>query len=189
MATRLRAVMFGRQGAGKGTQCARLSEAYGTPHISTGDMLRSAVAEGTEFGRKADTYMSAGDLVPDDVMIGVVRERLAKDDVASSGFLLDGFPRTLAQAEALVEIIGLDGLDIVVNLDVPIAEVTARMKGRARADDSDEAIARRLALYEQETSPVLAWFDARGKLVTVDGLGTEDEVFARLTQAVDARLS
>lgn len=188
MAGRLRAVIFGRQGAGKGTQSTRLSDNYGAPHISTGDMLRAAVSEGTEFGRKADEYMSGGNLVPDDVMIGVVRERLAKQDALDRGFLLDGFPRTLGQAEALVDITGPEGIDLVIDLDVPLDVVTARMKGRGRADDTDEAIARRLELYEQETSPVLAWFGERGKLVTVDGVGTEDEVSARLQAAIDARL-
>jgi adenylate kinase len=188
MAGRLRAVIFGRQGAGKGTQSIRLSAHYGAPHISTGDMLRAAVSEGTEFGRKADEYMSQGNLVPDDVMIGVVRERLAKPDAVERGFLLDGFPRTLGQAEALLDITGMDGLEVVIDLDVPVDVVTERMKGRGRADDTEEAITRRLALYEKETSPVLAWFEAKGKLVTVDGVGAEDEVFARLQAAIDQRL-
>lgn len=187
--SRLRALVFGRQGAGKGTQCARLSSKYGVPHISTGDMLRAAVAEGTEFGRKAEEFMSAGNLVPDDVMIGVVRERLAKSDAVERGFLLDGFPRTLAQAEALLESTGDVGLDVVVNIDVPLDVVTERMKGRGRADDTDEAIARRLELYEQETAPVLDLFDDRDLLVTVDGVGSEDEVLERLTKAIDARLT
>lgn len=189
MTGRLRAVIFGRQGAGKGTQSVRLSEHFGAPHISTGDMLRLAVGEGTEFGRKADEFMSAGNLVPDDVMIGVVRERLSKADAVERGFLLDGFPRTLPQAEALVGSIGEDGLDIVLDLDVPLDVVTARMKGRGRADDTDEAIARRLELYETETGPVLAWFRQRGMLVTVDGVGSEDEVFSRLVDAIGARVS
>ncbi len=188
MARRLRAIIFGRQGAGKGTQSARLSDHYGALHISTGDMLRAAVAEGTEFGRKADEYMRGGNLVPDDVMIGIVRERLGKADAIDQGFLLDGFPRTLAQAEALLEITGDDGLDAVLDLDVPLDVVTARMKGRGRADDTDEAISRRLELYEKETSPVLQWFDGRGKLVQVDGVGSEPEVFDRIVSAIDARL-
>jgi adenylate kinase len=186
--TTLRAVIFGRQGAGKGTQCLRLSEEYGAVHISTGDMLRAAVAEGTEFGRKADDYMSAGNLVPDDVMIGIVRERLAKPDAAAGGFLLDGFPRTRAQAEALLKVAEPEGLNVVLNLDVPLDVVKARMLGRGRKDDTPEAIARRLDLYERETTPVLGWFEDRGLLVTVDGVGTEDEVFARLRKAIDAKV-
>jgi adenylate kinase len=183
----LRAVIFGRQGAGKGTQSVRLAERYGVPHISTGDMLRAAVAEGTAFGRRADEFMSAGNLVPDEVMIGVVRERLAKPDAVQHGFLLDGFPRTQGQAEELLGITGPDGIDAAINLDVPLDVVTQRMKSRGRADDTDEAIARRLELYEQETAPVLAWFDGKGLLVSVDGVGDEDEVFERLTTAIDKR--
>jgi len=186
---RLRAVIFGRQGAGKGTQSARLVERFGTPHISTGDMLRAAVAEGTEFGRKANDYMSAGNLVPDEVIIGVVRERLAKPDTAEHGFLLDGFPRTLGQAEVLLELCGPDGLDAAIDIDVPIPVVTERMKLRGRDDDTDEAIARRLELYEKETGPVLALFETRGLLVSVDGVGTEAEVFGRLLAALEPRLS
>jgi adenylate kinase len=127
--------------------------------------------------------------VPDDVMIGVVRERLAKSDAVERGFLLDGFPRTLAQAEALLESTGDAGLDVVLNIDVPLDVVTERMKGRGRADDTDEAIARRLELYEQETAPVLDLFEDRKLLVTVDGVGSEEEVLERLSKAIDARLS
>jgi adenylate kinase len=181
----LRAVIFGRQGAGKGTQSVRLADQCGVPHISTGDMLRAAVEEGTEFGRKADEYMSAGNLVPDDVMIGVVRERLAKPDAVDHGFLLDGFPRTQGQAEELLGITGASGIDAAINLDVPLDVVTDRMKARGRADDTEEAIARRLELYELETAPVLEWFDDKGLLVTVDGVGSEDEVFERLLSAID----
>jgi adenylate kinase len=187
--SRLRAVIFGRQGAGKGTQSARLAAKYGSPHISTGDMLRAAVVEGTTFGRRADACMQAGELVPDEVMIGVVRERLAKADAQEHGFLLDGFPRTEAQADALLHNVGLDRLDIVINLDVPLDVVTARMKSRGRDDDTDEAIARRLELYERETAPVLDWFDQQGLLVHVDGVGTEEEVLDRLTAAIDSRLT
>lgn len=184
----LRAVIFGRQGAGKGTQSVRLAEAYGAAHISTGDMLRAAVEEGTEFGRKADEYMSAGNLVPDDVMIGIVRERLSKPDAAEGGCILDGFPRTSAQAEALLEV-APDGINVVLNLDVPLDVVKGRMLSRGRKDDTPEAIARRLDLYERETTPVLEWFDEQGLLVVVDGVGTEDEVFARLVAAIDERLA
>jgi adenylate kinase len=152
-------------------------------------MLRAAVAEGTEFGRKAEEFMSAGNLVPDDVMIGVVKERLAKSDAVERGFLLDGFPRTLTQAEALLDSTGDAGLDVVLNIDVPLDVVTERMKGRGRADDTDEAIARRLELYEQETAPVLDLFEDRKLLVTVDGVGSEEEVLERLSKVIDARLS
>jgi len=184
----VRLVILGRQGSGKGTQCARLVEELGPLHISTGDMLRSAVAEGTELGRRAGALMDAGELVPDDLMIGIVAERLAKPDVAEHGFLLDGFPRTPAQAEALEAILADNGvaLDRAVNIDVPVGEVMQRMLARGRADDTEEAIQRRLDLYESSTAPLIAWFEDRGLLAVVDGLGSEDEVFGRLCDAVQA---
>lgn len=182
----LRLVLFGRQGAGKGTQCAYLVERYGAVHISTGDMLREAVAEGTEFGRKAKEYMDAGDLLPDDIIVGVVEERLQRPDVVDRGFILDGFPRTVPQAEALWEVAGPGGIELAVDLDVPLDVVKERMLGRGRDDDNDEAIARRLELYEQQTVPVIRWFEGKGLLVTVDGQGTPDEVAARLIAAIDA---
>ena len=184
MSKPIRLVIFGRQGAGKGTQCVRLVEEFGVMHISTGDMLRGAVAAGTEMGLKAKAIMDAGDLVSDDIINGIVRERLAQSDVAEHGFVLDGYPRTAAQAEALVMVLGESRLHAAIDLDVPIEEVTARMKARGRDDDTDEGIARRLALYEQETRPVLKWFADRDLLVTVDGLGAEDEITQLLLDAV-----
>jgi adenylate kinase len=183
----LRLVILGRQGSGKGTQCARLVDHYRTVHVSTGDMLRAAVTEGTELGRKADALMKAGELVGDDIMVGIVRERLAKPDVVAGGVLLDGFPRTPAQAEALEAMLGDDGLTAAINLDVPVEVCRARMIGRGRADDTPEAIDRRLALYEEQTAPLIAWFQDRGLLVAVDGLGTEEQVLGRLTGAIDDR--
>ena len=186
MAT-LRLVILGRQGSGKGTQCARLMESFGPVHVSTGDMLRAAVATGTEFGRQAEAIMDAGELVPDEVMNGIVAERLSDDDVVERGVLLDGYPRTPAQAQALQEALDSAGthLDLALNLEVPIEEATRRMLDRARADDTEEAILRRLALYETETAPLVAWFEKRSLLITVDGLGSEDEVFQRLRRAVE----
>ena len=186
MAT-LRLVILGRQGSGKGTQCARLMESFGPVHVSTGDMLRAAVAAGTEFGRQAEAIMDAGELVPDEVMNGIVSERLSADDVVERGVLLDGYPRTPAQAEALEEALESAGthLDLALNLEVPIGEATRRMLDRARADDTEEAILRRLALYETETAPLVSWFEKRSLLITVDGLGSEDEVFQRLCRAVE----
>jgi adenylate kinase len=178
----MRLIVFGRQGAGKGTQCQKLSAHLGVPHISTGDMLRAAVEEGTEVGRTAETYLKGGHLVPDDVMADVVAERLDKED-AQQGFLLDGFPRTLPQAEALLEI--LDGsVDVVVNLDVPVPVVRQRMIERNREDDTPEAIDTRLAAYEADTIPVMELFQQRGELVVVDGEGGIDEIFARLSTAL-----
>jgi adenylate kinase len=182
-------VIFGRQGAGKGTQCNRLVEKYGVVHLSTGDMFRAARDQGTELGLKVGPIMAAGGLVSDELTIAIVEERLAEEDVKKSGFVLDGFPRTPAQAEALLNMLGDDGLHAVLNLDVPLEEVTARMKARAREDDTDEGIAKRLALYDQETVPTIDWFGERGLLVTVDGFGTEDEVTARLFDAIDGTLS
>jgi adenylate kinase len=183
-----RLIVFGRQGAGKGTQCVRLADHYGIPHISTGDMLREAVAEGTELGLKAKVLMDAGDLVPDDVMEGIVVERLAKPD-AERGWLLDGYPRTLGQVQAMERNLGAAFVDLTVNLDVPVGVVTERMVSRGREDDTEEAIRRRLDLYEEQTSPLLAFFGTRDQLVTVDGVGTEDEVFERLVKVIDAALA
>ena len=186
MAT-LRLVILGRQGSGKGTQCARLMESFGPVHVSTGDMLRAAVAAGTEFGRQAAAIMDAGELVPDEIMNGIVTERLSADDVVERGVLLDGYPRTPAQAEALQEALDSAGthLDLALNLEVPIEEATRRMLDRARADDTEEAILRRLALYETETAPLVSWFERHSLLITIDGLGSEDEVFQRLCHAVE----
>ena len=186
MAT-LRLVILGRQGSGKGTQCARLMELFGPVHVSTGDMLRAAVATGTELGRQAEAIMDSGELVPDEVMNGIVAERLSADDVAERGVLLDGYPRTPAQAEALEEALESAGtqLDLALNLEVPIEEATRRMLDRARTDDTEEAILRRLALYETETAPLVAWFEKHSLLITVDGLGSEDDVFQRLRRAVE----
>ena len=186
-ATRL--VIFGRQGAGKGTQCLRIVEHYGVVHLSTGDMFRAAVAAGTELGQQVGPIMEAGGLVSDEMTIAIVRERLAEEDVASRGFVLDGFPRTPAQSQALLDMLDDDGLHAVIELDVPLDEVTARMKARAREDDTDESIAKRLALYDAETVPTIEWFRGRDLVVTVDGLGTEDEVTKRLVEAIDDALA
>ena len=179
----MRLIVFGRQGAGKGTQCEKLSDHLGVPHISTGDMLRAAVEEGTEVGiARPRPTSKGGHLVPDDVMAGVVAERLAQED-AQQGFLLDGFPRTLPQAEALLEI--LDGsVDVVVNLDVSLPVVRQRMIERNRNDDTPEAIDTRLAAYEADTVPVMELFERRGELIVVDGEGGIDEIFDRLTTAL-----
>jgi adenylate kinase len=212
-----RLVLLGRQGAGKGTQCVRLSRHYVVPHISTGDILRSAVREGTEFGKKAKAIMEAGDLVPDDIIVGIVDERLDRDDTRSRGFILDGFPRTVAQAAALLDITSPRGIDLVINLEVPREVVLSRLAGRRvcadcganysreqppkytnrcdvcggdvfmREDDTVEAINRRLDVYEEQTSPLIAWFEERDLLVSIDGLGDPDDVSAALVRTIDAR--
>jgi adenylate kinase len=213
----VRLVILGRQGAGKGTQCVRLARHYVVPHISTGDMLRAAVKEGTDFGRKAQTYMSRGDLLPDDIIIGVVGERLSKDDTRTRGYILDGFPRTVGQAEALAELAVDEPLDLTIDLEVPEEVVIERISNRRvcadcgtnysvqtpprynwncdvcggevvqRDDDTPEALRQRLDLYKKETEPLLAWYEAKDLLVTVDGLGTADEVTQRLVDVIDRR--
>jgi adenylate kinase len=180
-------VILGRQGSGKGTQSERVVERFGVVHISTGDMLRTAVSAGTDLGLRAKALMDAGELVPDEIMNGIVEERLAQEDVVQRGFLLDGFPRTPAQAETLERIVGDGGLDVALNLDVAVDEVTSRMLARGREDDTEASIRRRLELYEQETAPLLSWFASRGLLVTIDGVGSEDEVFARVAAAIEER--
>tara|TARA_B110000438_G_scaffold50137_1_gene50638 strand:+ start:434 stop:1021 length:588 start_codon:yes stop_codon:yes gene_type:complete len=189
--TVVRLVILGRQGSGKGTQAERLVGAYGPVHISTGDMLRAAVRIGTPLGLQAKTLMDAGDLVGDGLINSIVAERLAASDVEAQGFLLDGYPRTPDQATALESFLTEAGtpLDTALNLDVPVDEVTARMVARGRADDTEDAIRRRLDLYESETAPLLAWFDERGLLDVVDGLGAEQVVFDRLSSVIDGRLS
>ena len=177
-------IILGRQGSGKGTQAARIAQTYGVIHISTGDMLRSAVSAQTPLGKKAEAIMNEGGLVPDDIMNGIVEERLDQLDVTECGFLLDGFPRTRGQAESLASFVG-DRLQLALNLDVSVDVVTDRMVDRGREDDTPESIARRLALYEAETAPLLQWSEQRGILAVVDGLGTEDEVFARLQRVLD----
>lgn len=181
-------IILGRQGSGKGTQANRIADEYGVVHISTGDMLRQAVTDETELGTRAKMIMDAGDLVPDEIMNGLVEQRLSSADVVASGFLLDGFPRTLGQADALVGFLG-DGLKLAINLDVPADVVTARMLERGRADDTPESIARRLEHYEAETAPLLEWAQARGILVVVDGLGTEEAVFDRLRSVIKGVLA
>lgn len=179
-----RLLFLGPPGAGKGTQAAMLAGALGVPHVSTGEILRRAVAEGTELGRRAEAIMAAGDLVPDDIVVAIVRERLAADD-AACGYLLDGFPRTLNQAEALDA--GGDAFEIVVLLSVPEAELLSRLAARAggRADDNEETIRRRLEVYRKETEPLVTYYAARGvSPAEVDGVGTIEDVFARIVLAL-----
>jgi adenylate kinase len=177
--------VLGRQGAGKGTQCALLVERYsGVVHVSTGDVLREAAAADTALGRRAAAIMEAGELVPDDVMCDVVAERLASLLRTGAVVLLDGFPRTPPQAEALVEMTGGDGVAGAVLLDVDVDEVSDRMIARGRTDDTAAGIARRLELYESQTAPLVEWFDRRGMLRRIDGVGSPEKVFDRLAAAV-----
>ena len=205
-------MMLGPPGAGKGTQAQRLATELRIPQISTGDMLREAKSQGTEMGRQAAAFMDAGELVPDEVVIGIVRDRLSRDD-AQGGFILDGFPRTRAQAEAL-EGMGIS-LDAVLNISVSEDEVLRRLGGRRaclncgatfhvefappeqagvcdvcgdelvrRADDEPEAIQTRLRSYEENTAPLIAYYESAGKLVDVAGEGSPDAVGERVAAAV-----
>jgi|YNPMSStandDraft_1061717.scaffolds.fasta_scaffold01435_17 adenylate kinase len=182
----MRIVFIGPPGAGKGTQAALVVGRYGIAHLSTGDMLRAARDAQTELGKLADQYMSAGQLVPDEIILKIVQERLQADD-CRRGYLLDGFPRTLAQAEALDRMLSQDGtpLDVVLELRVPEEELFRRLSGRGRADDKPEVIRQRLVAYRQQTEPLLDYYQRRGLLQTIDGLGTVEEIFQRIQQVLD----
>jgi adenylate kinase len=185
-----RLLLLGPPGAGKGTQALRLVERLGIPQISTGDMLRAAVATGSEVGRQAKSYMEAGKLVPDAVVIGVAEQRLAHPD-AERGFILDGFPRTVAQAEALDRMLPRLGvtLERCVALLVDEEQLVKRLLRRAeiegRSDDNEHAIRERMREYEVKTKPLIEYYRGRGVLREVDGLGTMDEVAQRIERALD----
>jgi adenylate kinase len=179
-----RILFLGPPGAGKGTQAAMLARALKVPHISTGAILRDAVADGTELGKQVESVMAAGDLVSDDLVVAIVDERLQQDD-ARCGYLLDGFPRNVAQADALNDAV-VDAIGTVVLLDVDTEELVSRLLKRAqdegRADDNEETIRRRLEVYRSETSPLVEHYG--GAVITVDGVGSIDEVFARIALAL-----
>lgn len=189
---RMRLVFIGPPGAGKGTQSKRLLEYLGIPHLSTGEMLRQAISSGHSEGVVAEHYMSQGQLVPDEIVMRIVEHRLKQDDCAR-GCLFDGFPRTLHQAAALDRLLAKTGtpLDVVVELKVNESELMRRMLYRAsverRADDTPETIARRLEVYNRQTSPLIAYYRDQGKLVSIDSMRSADEVFADLKRAVDER--
>jgi adenylate kinase len=182
-------LIFGPQGAGKGTQAARISSEYGIPHIATGDMLRSAIAAGSGLGLEVREIVERGDLVPDELMTALIRERLSTAD-ASEGFVLDGFPRTLAQAEALDEMLRGIGrpLQAVIVLEVPDEVARERMRSRAelegRADDTPEVIDNRLRTYHEQTAPLVEWYRARDKVVPVDGTDSIDDVWHQISKAL-----
>lgn len=182
----MRLVFIGPAGAGKGTQAEKIIDRYSVTHLSTGDMLRAARDAKTEIGLEADKYMSSGQLVPDEVIIGIIEERLKEDD-CKEGILLDGFPRTIAQAEALDEMLKKQDtpLDLVIELRVPEDELFERLAKRARKDDQPEAIRRRLKSYAEETSPLLDYYAKQDLLHTVDGLGAIEEIFARISDKLD----
>jgi len=207
----LRVVMLGRQGSGKGTQGVQLSRLLVVPHISVGDVLRDAAGSGSPAGQRAQQLMERGELVDDDLVVALVAERLAAPDVRSGGFVLDGFPRTVDQAEALAGMLADDTLDRAVVIDVPLEVARARLLARRvcagcgriysverargleewtcgacggqvrrRADDTEEAVTRRLKVYDEQTQPLLDWFGRRDLLLMVGGVGTSEEVFSRL---------
>jgi adenylate kinase len=209
----MRMILVGPPGAGKGTQAGRLVERYNIPHISSGDMLRAAVKEGTELGREADGYMKAGKLVPDEVVIGMILERVAKPDCAR-GFMLDGFPRTRPQAEALEAAMQQAGvsLDAVVLIEVPDQLLEERAIGRRtdpvtgtiyhlkynpppadivdrlvhRKDDTVEAVSTRIQKYHSETAPIIPFYQERGILKRVDGVGDPDTITERIVAVLNS---
>lgn len=209
--------MLGKQGAGKGTQCVRLSHHYVVPHISTGDMLRAAVKSGSELGGKVKEVMDSGELLGDDLIMEMVGERLAEPDARARGFILDGCPRTTQQAEALAGLLAPGDIDLTVDIEVPTSQVLKRLAGRRvcvdcgtnyslsapprvnwtcdicggevvqREDDKEDAIRRRLELYERQTAPLIAWYEKRGQLAKVNGVGSPDAVLRRIIRAIEDR--
>jgi adenylate kinase len=187
-----RLLIVGPQGSGKGTQGVRIAETFGVPAVSTGDVFRGAVAAGTDLGQQVKAIIEAGDLVPDELTSAVVRDRLSQQD-AADGFLLDGYPRNVAQVMHLDEFLeGRDEqLDAVIELVVPrdesIARISLRAAEQGRSDDTEEVIANRLAIYERETAPILEVYRTRGIVDRIDGVGSLDEITARIIAALEAR--
>ncbi len=211
---KMRLVLLGPPGAGKGTQAKRIAGKYQIPHISTGDILRENLSAGTKLGLKAKTYMDKGELVPDNVLIDIIKERLSEPD-CSSGFLLDGYPRTISQAEALKQILADTSLDMVLNVAVPDEELLKRLSGRRmckcgasyhtqfnppkimnvcdvcgstlyqRDDDKEIAIKNRLKVYTKQTQPLIDYYSSESMLKTVEGTGSIDKIFAEITSILD----
>jgi adenylate kinase len=184
-------VLFGPPASGKGTQAKRIHEKYAIAHLSTGDMLRAAIAQGTEIGKKAKAIMDQGHLVPDEIVLGIIAERIEEAD-CKPGFILDGFPRTLNQAKGLDDLLKRKkrGLDVVIVMEVDEAELIKRVENRAaeakkkgeplRPDDDPEVFKKRLAVYKAETAPILPYYEKQGRIRRVDGMKTIDEVAAQI---------
>lgn len=212
-------MVLGKQGAGKGTQCVRLSHHYVVPHVSTGDMLRGAVKSGSELGHKVKEVMDSGELLGDDLIMEIVAERLSEPDARARGFILDGCPRTIRQAETLAALMQPGDVDLAVDIEVPTSQVMRRLAARRvcidcgtnyslsapprvnwtcdicggeviqREDDKEEAIRRRLELYDRQTAPLIEWYEKRGQLSKVNGVGSPDAVLRRVVRAVEERRS
>jgi adenylate kinase len=182
----MRIILIGPPGAGKGTQCHRLLDFLKVPHLSTGEMLRAEARAGTPAGIEAARAMALGQLVPDPIILAMVSRRLADPD-CRNGCLLDGFPRTLPQAETLDDMLerGAMSVDGVIELSVPRDELVRRMLARKRADDDPVVFAERIASFERQTAPLLDYYARQGKLASIDGLGTADEIFGRVRDAVE----
>jgi adenylate kinase len=190
-------ILFGPPAAGKGTQAARLKAKHGIGHLSTGDMLRAAIAQGTEVGKRAKAIMDKGDLVPDEVVVGIIGDRIKQDD-CKKGFVLDGFPRTVNQAKALDALLKERklGVDVVIVIEVDEAALIKRVETRAsearakgepvRPDDDPETFKKRLAVYKAETAPVLPYYQAQGKIKPVNGMKPIDDVTAQIEGVVKA---
>ncbi len=185
----MRLVLLGAPGSGKGTQADFLKTTLRVPHVSTGDLLRAAVKAGTPLGLKAKAVMDAGQLVSDDIVLGMLEERLAQAD-AKAGFILDGYPRNLTQCEALEALLARIGqpLDIAIKLEVPSELIVERIAGRAaaqgRVDDTPETVRERLRVYAEQTEPVAAYFSGKGKLKVVDGVGELSDITGRILAAL-----
>ena len=184
----LNIVIFGAPGSGKGTQSARLIDAYGLYHISTGELLRDHIKRGTELGVTADQFISKGQLIPDDLMIRILDDVLENEAAAKKGVVFDGFPRTIPQADALEELLAKRGsqLDAVIGLDVPEDELVHRMLARGketgRADDNIDTIKNRLDVYHNQTLPLRKYYEEKGKYIAVNGTGIVDEIFADISR-------